>query len=82
MQPVPKCASWFTRDLTQGLIHRITEKDGQIRYVVLFPKAWEKAGEPVPERIWDLEGKIDVMHVQNYRITAWEERELVLAAPA
>lgn len=77
MKPAQLFAGWRTHDLTEGKIHKITEKDGTIRFAVLFPKTWEPAGE---------KGKTPTiggteMAVQFYNITSWEERELYLADP-
>lgn len=73
MQPLQYFGGHMTADLTEGKVHKIAEKDGTTRFVVLFPKVWEKFGDR--EEKMTMRGKMDV---QMYLVTGWEEHELAL----
>jgi hypothetical protein len=70
-QPVFTYTGYATFDLTEGKVHKLTRQDGTTRFVALFPKAWEKAGEKMV--MMTINGPIEM---QQYRVTEWEEHQL------
>lgn len=72
MKPVAYHVPWVTNDLTAGYFHRITDGDS-VRYVVIFPKTWEKQGERQTVQLAGKPG--ETISIQNYKVTSWEEQE-------
>lgn len=77
MQPVHKFSGWITNDLTKCEVHKITDKYGRSRVVVMAPATWEKWGEKTT--MIGANGK--PMSVQNYSVLTWEECKMSLPEP-
>lgn len=75
MKPVSYHFPWFTTDLTLGMVHRITEDDGTVRHVMMFPKTWEKHGEPNKMTV-NHGGRIEEVMIQTYHVIWWEVFDL------